>query len=62
MNPYLALTLAVSNVICVMVFGYRFSIEDETFHTLLESMEILFRVAGSLTGNMSDLFFPFSCF
>ncbi|XP_015687192.2 cytochrome P450 2J2-like [Protobothrops mucrosquamatus] len=55
MNPYLALSLAVSNVICVMVFGYRFSIEDETFHTLLESMEILFRVAGSLTGNLYNI-------
>ncbi|KAK9401466.1 cytochrome P450 2J2-like [Crotalus adamanteus] len=50
MNPYLALTLAVSNVICVLVFGYRFSIEDETFHRLLEAMENLFSVDSSLAG------------
>ncbi|KAM3834934.1 cytochrome P450 2J2-like [Vipera latastei] len=56
MNPYLALNLAVSNVICVLVFGYRFSIEDETFHKLLEAMEILFSVAGNLTGSLYNSF------
>ncbi|XP_015687190.2 cytochrome P450 2C8-like [Protobothrops mucrosquamatus] len=55
MNPYLALNLAVCNVICVLVFGYRFSIEDETFHQLLEAVEKIFGVANSLTGNMYNI-------
>uniref|UniRef100_A0A8C7DSI6 Uncharacterized protein n=1 Tax=Naja naja TaxID=35670 RepID=A0A8C7DSI6_NAJNA len=42
MNPSFALNLAVSNVICALVFGHRFSTEDETFHLLLEVMLLLF--------------------
>ncbi|KAL7991104.1 hypothetical protein Chor_014534 [Crotalus horridus] len=53
MNPYLALNLAVSNVICALVFGRRFSTEDETFHRLLEAIEKIFSVAGCVTYNVS---------
>ncbi|XP_042314493.1 cytochrome P450 2J2-like [Sceloporus undulatus] len=49
MNPSFALTLAVSNVICVVVFGHRFSTEDETFHQLLEAMEPIFKFGSSTT-------------
>ncbi|KAK9401458.1 cytochrome P450 2C8-like [Crotalus adamanteus] len=51
MNPYLALNLAVSNVICALVFGRHFSTEDETFHRLLEAIEKIFSVAGCVMYN-----------
>ncbi|KAH0624275.1 hypothetical protein JD844_007963 [Phrynosoma platyrhinos] len=54
MNPSFALTLAVSNVICVVVFGHRFSTEDETFHQLMEAMEPIFKFASSTTHFMED--------
>lgn len=47
MNPSFALTLAVSNVICAVVFGHRFSTKDETFHQLLEAMDPIFKIGGS---------------
>ncbi|XP_060623324.2 cytochrome P450 2J6-like [Anolis sagrei] len=55
-NPSFALTLAVSNVICAVVFGHRFSNEDETFHQLLEAMEPIFKFGGSLPHFIYDLF------
>ncbi|XP_070609878.1 cytochrome P450 2J6-like [Erythrolamprus reginae] len=48
MNPSFALNLAVSNVICALVFGHRFSTEDETFHHLLEAMENIFSVSDNV--------------
>ncbi|XP_063162790.1 cytochrome P450 2J4-like [Candoia aspera] len=56
MNPSFALNLAVSNVICVVVFGRRFSTEDKTFHHLLEAMEKIFKVPGTLTHTLYDIF------
>ncbi|KAG8136310.1 hypothetical protein E2320_009265 [Naja naja] len=53
MNPSFALNLAVSNVICALVFGHRFSTEDETFHLLLEAIEKIFTVSDSITSNVS---------
>ncbi|XP_061493495.1 cytochrome P450 2J6-like isoform X2 [Rhineura floridana] len=55
MNPSFALTLAVSNVICAVVFGHRFSTEDKTFHELLEAMESIFKFAGSLGHNIYNV-------
>ncbi|XP_033006742.1 cytochrome P450 2C23-like isoform X1 [Lacerta agilis] len=55
MNPSFALTLAVSNVICVVVFGHRFSTEDKKFHELLEAMEVIFKFAGSLGHNIYNV-------
>ncbi|ETE57397.1 Cytochrome protein, partial [Ophiophagus hannah] len=51
MNPSFALNLAVSNVICALVFGHRFSTEDKTFHLLLESIEKIFNVSDSVAAN-----------
>ncbi|XP_053166633.1 cytochrome P450 2J4-like isoform X2 [Hemicordylus capensis] len=55
MNPSYHLTLAVSNVICLVVFGHRFSTDDETFHELLEAMECIFKFGGSLRHYLYDL-------
>ncbi|XP_070609879.1 cytochrome P450 2J2-like [Erythrolamprus reginae] len=56
MNPCYALNLAVSNVTCALVFGHRFSIEDETFHHLLEAMENIFSVSDSVASNLYNIF------
>ncbi|KAL7991109.1 hypothetical protein Chor_014539 [Crotalus horridus] len=36
MEPSFPIVLAVSNVICALLFGYRFSKEDEIFHRLIK--------------------------
>lgn len=56
MNPYLPLTLAVSNVTCAMVFGHRFSSDDKTFHRMLHAMEVIFKFGGSLLHYVSKPF------
>ncbi|XP_054838116.1 cytochrome P450 2J4-like [Eublepharis macularius] len=56
MNPSFALKLAVSNVICAVVFGHRFSNDDKTFHHLLEAVEFIFKFAGSLYYRLYDVF------
>ncbi|XP_026549076.1 cytochrome P450 2B19-like [Notechis scutatus] len=53
MNPSFALNLAVSNVICALVFGHRFSTEDKTFHHLLEAIEKIFNASDNVASNVS---------
>ncbi|ETE56578.1 hypothetical protein L345_17711 [Ophiophagus hannah] len=53
MNPSFTLNFAVSNVICAVVFGHRFSIEDENFHHLLEAIEKMFKASDSVATNVS---------
>ncbi|KAG8136306.1 hypothetical protein E2320_009256, partial [Naja naja] len=55
MNPSFALNLAVSNVICALVFGQRFSTEDENFHHLLEAIEKIFNVSDSVVINLYNI-------
>ncbi|XP_062987494.1 cytochrome P450 2J4-like [Elgaria multicarinata webbii] len=56
MNPSYAITLAVANVICSVVFGHRFSNDDKTFHGLLEAMECLFTFFGCFMHHFYELF------
>ncbi|XP_032081892.1 cytochrome P450 2C8-like [Thamnophis elegans] len=56
MNPNFVLNLSVSNVICALVFGHRFSIEDETFHHLLEAIENIFSVSDNIASNLYNVF------
>ncbi|XP_025032531.1 cytochrome P450 2J6-like [Python bivittatus] len=56
MNPSFALSLGVSNVICAVVFGHRFSTEDETFLHLLEAIKNIFQVGGTLANHLYDIF------
>ncbi|XP_077203922.1 cytochrome P450 2J5-like [Paroedura picta] len=55
MNPSFTLTLAVSNVICTVVFGHRFCHDDKTFHQLLEAMECIFTFGGSICHHVYDV-------
>ncbi|XP_060098779.1 cytochrome P450 2J4-like isoform X1 [Heteronotia binoei] len=55
MNPSSFLTLAVSNVICAVVFGHRFSDDNKEFHDLLETVEHMFRFGGTFWQYLYDI-------
>ncbi|XP_015272000.1 PREDICTED: cytochrome P450 2J6-like, partial [Gekko japonicus] len=47
-NPSMAIRNAVSNVICAVAFGHRFSIEDKDFLSLMESIEVILGFTTSI--------------
>nr|XP_060622712.1 cytochrome P450 2J5-like [Anolis sagrei ordinatus] len=47
-DPALPITNSVSNVICAVTFGYRFSLEDATFNKLIDALAYTLKFAGSL--------------
>lgn len=53
LDPSFPLVHSVSNVICAVVFGHRFSREDETFRELIRATEYLFKFAGSFIHHVS---------
>lgn len=53
-DPSFPLVHSVSNVICAVVFGHRFSREDETFHELIKATEYLFKFGGSFIYHVSE--------
>nr|DBA20615.1 TPA: hypothetical protein GDO54_017375 [Pyxicephalus adspersus] len=55
-DPTDLLRLAVSNVICSIVFGERFDYEDEKFMTLLSLLKELFLIIASAWGILLNLF------
>nr|DBA20620.1 TPA: hypothetical protein GDO54_017380 [Pyxicephalus adspersus] len=55
-DPTYLLGLAVSNVICSVVFGKRFDYEDKDFLTLLEYIREIFRGLNSRSGQMVGMF------
>ncbi|KAM4696346.1 uncharacterized protein WCC33_015111 [Rhinophrynus dorsalis] len=55
-DPTNQLTLAVSNVICSIVFGERFDYEDEKFMTMLTLLKETFRLFFSKWGLLLDIF------
>ncbi|KAM6443633.1 LOW QUALITY PROTEIN: cytochrome P450 2C28-like [Liasis olivaceus] len=55
-EPSFHITLAVSNVICALLFGYRFSSDDETFHQLIKSIKFILQIGASVWQNLYDLF------
>ncbi|XP_066465302.1 cytochrome P450 2G1-like [Eleutherodactylus coqui] len=55
-NPKYMLRLAVSNVICSIVFGERFDYEDQKFLTLLSYINDLFSMFNSRTGQLLTIF------
>ncbi|XP_077203923.1 cytochrome P450 2J2-like [Paroedura picta] len=54
-EPPFFLTLAVSNVICAVVFGHRFSNNNKEFHKLLETVEHLFTLSGTFWQYIYDI-------
>ncbi|KAM5145600.1 cytochrome P450 2H2-like [Mantella aurantiaca] len=55
-DPTYLLGLAVSNVICSIVFGKRFDYEDKKFMTLLEYLRENFRRLNSRSGQILSMF------
>ncbi|CAI9616180.1 unnamed protein product [Staurois parvus] len=55
-NPIHLLRLAVSNVICSIVFGERFDYEDEKFMTLLKLIQEVVTLLNSRLGQLLNLF------
>ncbi|KAM3911015.1 cytochrome P450 2C8-like [Leptodactylus fuscus] len=56
MNPANILRLAVSNVICSVVFGERFDYDDQRFLTLTLHIHDLFQLLNSHSGQLIEMF------
>ncbi|KFZ59016.1 Cytochrome P450 2C50, partial [Podiceps cristatus] len=46
-DPSFPIVHAISNVICALVFGHRFSLEDETFRQLIEAYNYIVAFGNS---------------
>ncbi|XP_073454698.1 cytochrome P450 2C8-like isoform X1 [Aquarana catesbeiana] len=55
-DPTYLVTLAVSNVICSIVFGQRFDYEDKKFLGLLAMLKDAFRIRNSIAGQLLNSF------
>ncbi|KAM8804864.1 cytochrome P450 2J2-like [Eudromia elegans] len=55
-DPAYPIVLAVSNVICTVVFGHPFSLEDETFQKLVKAFHFLINFANSSSQILYDIF------
>ncbi|XP_040179164.1 cytochrome P450 2G1-like [Rana temporaria] len=55
-DPTYLLGLAVSNVICSVVFGKRYDYEDKKFMTLLEYIREIFGTMNSISGQILGIF------
>nr|XP_008114468.2 PREDICTED: cytochrome P450 2J2 [Anolis carolinensis] len=58
-DPMLPITNAVSNVICALAYGYRFSPEDEVFKEKLKSVDYITKNATSVSSVVSCLFLSY---
>ncbi|CAI5776011.1 cytochrome P450 2J5-like [Podarcis lilfordi] len=56
LDPSLPITNAVSNLICVLAFGYRFSLEDEKFQKMMEGVDFCLKHGGSIIHCLYELF------
>ncbi|NXC30520.1 CP2J6 protein, partial [Campylorhamphus procurvoides] len=55
-DPSFPIVHAVSNVICAVVFGHRFSLEDETFRQLIEACNYIVAFGNSYFYFVCELF------
>ncbi|XP_030626552.1 cytochrome P450 2J3 [Chanos chanos] len=55
-NPWMQINNAVSNVICVLVFGDRFEYSDSNFQALLKMMSDTVELQGSIWAQIYNMF------
>ncbi|NXV07721.1 CP239 protein, partial [Cettia cetti] len=55
-DPSFPIVHAVSNVICAVVFGHRFSLEDKTFRQLIEAFNHIVAFGNSHTYYICEVF------
>ncbi|XP_074009702.1 cytochrome P450 2J6-like [Numenius arquata] len=55
-DPSFPIVHAVSNVICAVVFGHRFSLEDETFRRLIEAYNCIVAFGNSYLYYVCEVF------
>ncbi|XP_062987901.1 cytochrome P450 2C15-like [Elgaria multicarinata webbii] len=56
LDPSLLITNAVSNVICAVTFGHRFSLQDETFQKLVEGVDVGVKFIFSIFHILYEMF------
>ncbi|KAL8188131.1 UNVERIFIED_CONTAM: hypothetical protein K2H54_062021 [Gekko kuhli] len=56
LDPRIPISNSVSNVICAVAFGHRFSVEDKEFVKLMEAINDLFTFITTLTHGLYELF------
>ncbi|XP_056393968.1 cytochrome P450 2A4-like isoform X2 [Hyla sarda] len=61
-DPTSLLTMAVSNVICSIVFGERFDYEDSKFRALLTFLKEMLKLSSTIWGVLLNLFPKTFCF
>ncbi|XP_029472805.1 cytochrome P450 2J5-like isoform X1 [Rhinatrema bivittatum] len=57
-DPYMSVVNSVSNVICAVVFGHRFSMDDKLFLRLINVMSMMINFRGTAWGRIYDVFSP----
>ncbi|NWR78259.1 CP2J2 protein, partial [Centropus unirufus] len=56
LDPTMPVVHAVSNVICSVIFGHRFSKDDESFHRLIESIDNIIAFGNSVSFFVNETF------
>uniref|UniRef100_A0ABM5FVB8 Cytochrome P450 2J5-like n=1 Tax=Pogona vitticeps TaxID=103695 RepID=A0ABM5FVB8_9SAUR len=55
-DPYLPIVNSVSNIICALTFGHRFSLEDESFQKLAEAVDNTLKFLSSFFHILYEMF------
>ncbi|CAM2119301.1 unnamed protein product [Caretta caretta] len=55
-DPHTHIVYAVANVICTVVFGHRFSSEDDSFNRLIKAIYFVIFFQATIWGRMYDAF------
>lgn len=57
LDPTMPIVHAVSNVICALILGHRFSIEDKNFRRLIEAVDDISAFMNSSCFYVRNFFF-----
>ncbi|XP_065700426.1 cytochrome P450 2J5-like [Patagioenas fasciata] len=55
-DPHTCIVHAIANIICAVVFGHRFSSEDESFVRLIKAVHVVIYFQATIWGRMYDAF------